>query len=187
MARGSISHIALSVSDLERSAAFYDRVFEFIGFKRVEVPEATQQAMKTRLKAWVGPGYSISIRPSKGEFAHRLNDRNAAGFNHMAFTADDQSDVERMYELLKEMGAKILDAAAEYLYSPDTSQSISLPRSPHKMPWSFPARRAAWVLQQSRSLIPSAQSLSRSLVRVRSESNSPTRAPNTSSRPKKRI
>ena len=47
MARGSISHIALTVSDLERSTAFYDKVFEFIGFKRAEVPESTQQAMKT--------------------------------------------------------------------------------------------------------------------------------------------
>jgi catechol-2,3-dioxygenase len=45
MARGSISHIALTVSDFERSTAFYDKVFEFIGFKRVEVPESTQQAM----------------------------------------------------------------------------------------------------------------------------------------------
>jgi glyoxylase I family protein len=79
MARGNISHIALTVSDLGRSTAFYNRVFEFIGFKRVEVPESTQQAMKTPLKAWVGPGYSISIRPSKGEFAHRPHDRNAPG------------------------------------------------------------------------------------------------------------
>jgi catechol 2,3-dioxygenase-like lactoylglutathione lyase family enzyme len=55
MARGSISHIALTFGDLERSTAFYDKVFEFIGIKRVEVPESTQQAMKTRLKAWVGP------------------------------------------------------------------------------------------------------------------------------------
>jgi hypothetical protein len=69
MARGSISHIALSVSDLERSAVFYNKVFEFIGFKSVEIPDSIQQAMKTRLKAWVGPGYSISIRPSTGEFA----------------------------------------------------------------------------------------------------------------------
>jgi catechol 2,3-dioxygenase-like lactoylglutathione lyase family enzyme len=83
MARGSISHISLTVSDLDRSTEFYDRVFKFIGFKRVEVPESTQQAMKTRLKAWVGPGFSISIRPSKGEFAHRLPDRNAPGFNHI--------------------------------------------------------------------------------------------------------
>jgi catechol 2,3-dioxygenase-like lactoylglutathione lyase family enzyme len=118
MARGSISHIALTVSDLERSTAFYDRVFEFIGFKRVEVPEATQQAMKTPLKGWVGPGYSISIRPSKGEFAHRLHDRNAPGFNHLAFKAESRSDVENLYALLKEMGATVLDAPAEYPYSP---------------------------------------------------------------------
>src|ERR1700730_14370125 len=109
MARGSISHIALTVSDLERSTAFYDKVFEFIGFKRVEVPDATQQAMKTRLKAWVGPGYSISIRPSKGEFARRLHDRNAPGFNHLALSAEDRSDVEKLYELLKQIGATVLD------------------------------------------------------------------------------
>jgi glyoxylase I family protein len=118
MARGSISHIALAVSDLERSTAFYDRVFEFIGFKRVEVAELTQQAMKTRLKAWVGPGYSISIRPSKGEFARRPHDRNSPGSNHMAFTAEDKSDVEKMYQLLKEIGATVLDAPTEYPYSP---------------------------------------------------------------------
>jgi glyoxylase I family protein len=118
MARGSISHIALTVSDLERSAAFFDKVFEFIGFKRVEVPESIQHAMKTRLKSWVGPGYSISIRPSKGEFAHRLHDRTAPGLNHMAFIAEDRSDVEKMYELLKQLGATVLDAPAEYPYSP---------------------------------------------------------------------
>jgi glyoxylase I family protein len=118
MARGSISHIALTVSDLERSTTFYDKVFEFIGFKRVEVPESTQQAMKTRLQAWVGQGYSISIRPSKGDFARRLHDRNAPGFNHLAFSAKDRSDIEKLHALLKEMGATILDAPAEYPYSP---------------------------------------------------------------------
>src|SRR4029077_11850592 len=118
MAPGRINHILLTVSDLERSAAFYDKVFAFIGFKRVEVPESTQQAMKTRLKAWVGPGYSISIRPSKGEFAHRAHDRNAPGSNHMAFTAEDRSDVEKMHELLKQIGATVLDAPAEYPYAP---------------------------------------------------------------------
>jgi glyoxylase I family protein len=118
MARGRINHIALTVSDLERSSTFYDKVFAFMGFKRVEVPESTQQAMKTRLRAWVGPGYSISIRPSKGEFARRAHDRNAPGFNHFAFTAENRSDVEKLYEFLKEMGATILDAPWEYPYSP---------------------------------------------------------------------
>ena len=118
MARGSINHLALTVNDLERSSAFYDRVFEFIGFKRVEVLESTQEAMKTRLKAWVGPSCSISIRPSKGEFAHRPHDRNAPGLNHLAFTAEDRADVDKMLGLLNEIGARVLDPPAEYPYSP---------------------------------------------------------------------
>jgi glyoxylase I family protein len=117
MARGGINHIALTVSDLERSTEFYDKVFAFIGFKRVEVPDSTQHAMKTQLKAWVGPGYSISIRPSKGEFARRIHDRNAPGFNHLAFNAEDRSDIEKMYQLLNEIGATVLDAPAEYPYA----------------------------------------------------------------------
>jgi glyoxylase I family protein len=118
MARASISHIALTVSDLSRSAEFYDRIFKFMGYLPVEVPESTQQAMNTPLKAWVGPGYSISIRPSKGEFAHRQHDRNAPGFNHMAFYAEDRSDIDAMYNLLKEIRAQVLDPPAEYPYSP---------------------------------------------------------------------
>jgi glyoxylase I family protein len=74
--------------------------------------------MKTRLKAWAGPGYSVSIRPSKGEFAHRQLDRNTPGFNHLAFIAENRSDVDKMYELLKQLGATALDALAEYPYSP---------------------------------------------------------------------
>jgi glyoxylase I family protein len=118
MSRASISHIVLTVSDLQRSAEFYDRIFKFMGYMPIEVPEPIQQAMKTRLKSWVGPGYTISIRPSRGEFAHRVHDRNAPGFNHMAFYAEDRSDIEAMHKLLKEMGAQILDPPAEYPYSP---------------------------------------------------------------------
>lgn len=118
MTRASISHIALTVSDLGRSFEFYDKIFKFMGYMPIEVPETTQQAMKTQLKSWVGPGYSISIRPSKGEFAHRAHDRNAPGFNHMAFYAEDRSDIEAMHQLLNKIGATILDPPAEYPYSP---------------------------------------------------------------------
>ena len=38
MARGSIGHIALTVSDIDRSPIFYNTVLEFIRLRRVEVP-----------------------------------------------------------------------------------------------------------------------------------------------------
>jgi catechol 2,3-dioxygenase-like lactoylglutathione lyase family enzyme len=79
MVRGNISHIALTVGSLERSTAFYNKVCEFIGFKAVGVPESTQQAMKTRLKAWAGPGYSISSvrRKASSRAGHTIETRLA--------------------------------------------------------------------------------------------------------------
>ena len=44
----------------------------------------------------------------------------------MAFTAEDRSDVEKMYELLKQMGAKYSTHPPSIRTRPDTSQSISL-------------------------------------------------------------
>jgi catechol 2,3-dioxygenase-like lactoylglutathione lyase family enzyme len=39
MSRASISHIALTVRDLNRSTEFYDKIFKFMGYMPVEVPE----------------------------------------------------------------------------------------------------------------------------------------------------
>jgi glyoxylase I family protein len=36
----------------------------------------------------------------------------------LAFTAENRLDVEKLYELLKQTGATILGAPAEYSYSP---------------------------------------------------------------------
>jgi glyoxylase I family protein len=118
MARGTINHIALTASDLVRSTEFYDRVLEFMDYARVEVPEATQQLMKTRLHAWAGPNSSITLRPAKGDSAGKAHDRNAPGLNHLAFNADNRADVEKLHSVLLDIGAQILDPPAEYPYFP---------------------------------------------------------------------
>lgn len=61
----------MTVSALDRSTEFYEEIFKLMDDLRIAVPESTQQAMRTPLRAWVGPGYTISMRPSKEESAHR--------------------------------------------------------------------------------------------------------------------
>ncbi len=118
MARGSVHHLALTASDLDRSTEFYDKVLGFMGYARVEVPETTQQAMKTPLRVWSSPSGEVTLRPAKGESAHKAHDRNAPGLNHVAFNAENRADVEKLHSLLQQMGAQILDPPAEYLYFP---------------------------------------------------------------------
>ncbi|HTY56239.1 MAG TPA: VOC family protein [Candidatus Binataceae bacterium] len=118
MPRGSINHLALTVKDLDRSAKFYDDVLGFLGYRRVPVPESTQQVMKTRLFAWSGQHGAITVRPAKDASANKEHDRNAPGMNHVAFNAESREDVEKMHGLLKQIGASILDPPAEYPYFP---------------------------------------------------------------------
>jgi glyoxylase I family protein len=118
MAGGSINHLALTVTDLDRSVPFYDRVLGFMGYARAEVPAAIQQLMKTRLLAWASPAGAVTLRPAKDESARRPHDRNAPGLNHIAFNAAERADVDRMHALLKEIGAQILDPPADYPYFP---------------------------------------------------------------------
>jgi catechol 2,3-dioxygenase-like lactoylglutathione lyase family enzyme len=118
MAGGSINHLALTVSNLDRSAEFYDQVLGFMGYARVEVPQATQQSMKTRLLAWASPNGSITLRPAREDSARKAHDRNAPGLNHVAFNAESRADVESLHRLLQKFGARILDPPAEYPYFP---------------------------------------------------------------------
>jgi len=113
--RGSIHHLALTASDFDRSTAFYDKVLGFMGYGRAAVPESTQHIMKTPLHAWQSPAGAITLRPAK---TIRPHDRNTPGVNHLAFTAAEKADVERMHDLLKKIGAPILDPPAEYPYFP---------------------------------------------------------------------
>src|SRR5271155_4568217 len=108
MARGGISHLALTVRDLGRSTPFYDKVLGFMGYTRVAVPDSTQHLMKTPLLAWASPNGSVTMRPARGDSAAVRHNRDAPGFNHLAFNAESRADVDRLHQVLKEMGAQIL-------------------------------------------------------------------------------
>ncbi len=118
MGRGAINHLALTASKLDQSASFYDQVLGQMGYARVEVPPATQQAMKTQLLAWASPNGSVTLRPAKGASASKQHDRDAPGLNHLAFNAESRADVNRMHQLLVSIGAVVLDPPAEYPYFP---------------------------------------------------------------------
>jgi glyoxylase I family protein len=118
MARSGIDHLALTVTNLEESSDFYDKVLGFAGYTRAVVPESTQQLMRTRVLAWTSPNGSITMRPAESQNLRKPHDRSLPGLNHLALIADSRADVDRLHELLKRIGAHILDAPAEYPYFP---------------------------------------------------------------------
>ncbi|MCX7592848.1 MAG: VOC family protein [Fischerella sp.] len=110
MKLGAINHVALTVSDLERSEAFYNTLLEFLGY---EQGEKTPQ-----LILWASPNGVITISPSNAESANQKCDRYSPGLHHLAFSADSREQVDKLHQLLIEHGVEILDPPAEYDYLP---------------------------------------------------------------------
>ena len=101
-----VDHLVIRVSDYARSKQFYDRLFRFLGF---EVSDEYDDAIgwtngKTRF--WIGPA---DARGRKHK--HRIGD---VGFHHYAFELRSRRDVDELESFLKQLGARIVDPAAEY-------------------------------------------------------------------------
>jgi catechol 2,3-dioxygenase-like lactoylglutathione lyase family enzyme len=116
MLRGAINHIDLTVVDPAASAPFYDAVLGYLGFEPVRL--ANDPAL---LWHSTTPGqrmFSIALKPARsGGGAH---DRYSPGLHHLAFEASSRDDVDGLHTLLREIGARVLDAPAEYPeYAPD--------------------------------------------------------------------
>ncbi len=108
--RGLVHHIDLSVSDLEASRAFYDQVLGYLGYVRLQdYPDGTDWDWQGE-----GPFHSLGVIHAKGENAARKPDRFAPGLHHLAWTADDPTDVDGLHTLLQSIGATVLDAPAHY-------------------------------------------------------------------------
>lgn len=103
MAQGWLHHIDLTVSDLARSTAFYDRVLPLIGFRRIEdCPEGP---------LWAGQGMELGLQAARDASPH---DRYAPGLHHLAFGAPARAAVDRVHAELVKLEVPILDPPALY-------------------------------------------------------------------------
>ena len=109
MARGDPSHIDLTITNPDASNRFYDRVFKFLGYEGGPCSER-------KPAGWINPktGFNIQLQLAKPEHARTSHTRHAPGLHHLAFNAESRQDVDRLYQLLLEMNATILDPPGIY-------------------------------------------------------------------------
>jgi catechol 2,3-dioxygenase-like lactoylglutathione lyase family enzyme len=114
--RGLVHHLDLTVQDPWASRAFYDAVLGFMGYRLVK---EDARGLDWDLAASSGAHCSIGLAKAEGEGRARHHDRYSPGLHHVAWRAESRADVDRLYALLREIGATILDPPAEYpQYSP---------------------------------------------------------------------
>lgn len=111
MALGTLNHLAITVSDRTCSEPFYDAILAFMGYQQVERTD-------NFTLWWSQAAGAIEIVQGDREPANPKHDRYSPGLHHLALNADSREQVDIFYQKLIEMGATILDAPAEYNYSP---------------------------------------------------------------------
>jgi catechol 2,3-dioxygenase-like lactoylglutathione lyase family enzyme len=116
MIRGFLSHVDLTVTDLTSSVDFYDRVLGRLGYRRMDGVGAGAPCWAIADAS--GGFFTIALKPARPEPKAARHDRYAPGLHHLAFHADSRADVDRFHDFLREIGATVLDAPAEYGYTP---------------------------------------------------------------------
>jgi catechol 2,3-dioxygenase-like lactoylglutathione lyase family enzyme len=98
-----IDHISIRVRDYEKSKAFYQRLFDFLGFEISDEYPSTIGWTNGKTRYW--------IAPAEGRKSYRIGD---VGLHHYAFELRNRKDVDALQAFLEEEGVKIVDPADEY-------------------------------------------------------------------------
>jgi catechol 2,3-dioxygenase-like lactoylglutathione lyase family enzyme len=106
-----IDHVYISVSDLERSEAFYDRVFLNLGFKKNAFPIDGDPHVQ-----YYNRHFGFVIRPSRADAAH---DPYAPGLHHFCLRVDSEADVDRVASALRRQGIEASEPKYYPEYAPD--------------------------------------------------------------------
>jgi catechol 2,3-dioxygenase-like lactoylglutathione lyase family enzyme len=96
-------HIDLTVTDVVRSRAFYDKVLAELGFRRIQDEHNIN---------WANAHVSVGIYEAAEKGA--THTRRRVGFHHLALRAKGREDVDRFHEFLVREGVTVLDPPAEY-------------------------------------------------------------------------
>jgi glyoxylase I family protein len=100
-----VEHIDLTVNDVARSRAFYDKVLVELGFRLLDEDEDVR---------WGNAHLTIAIRPAADSERGATFDRYRAGLHHLALKVHARNDVDEIHRLLIREGFTILDPPAEY-------------------------------------------------------------------------
>ena len=101
-----IDHLAIRVSDYEKSKGFYGRLFKFLGFELSDEYDDAIGWTNGKTRFWIGPA-DAQGRKHK----HRAGN---IGFHHYALQLRSRKDVDALQTFLQGIGATIVDPADEY-------------------------------------------------------------------------
>lgn len=106
-----IDHIYISVSELDKSAQFYDRVLLPLGFRKNEFELDAEWHIQ-----YYNRHFGYVLRPARRDHTH---DAYAVGLHHFCLRVDTEADVRAVAEILKQNHIPVSTPRYYLQYAPD--------------------------------------------------------------------
>jgi len=106
-----IDHIYISVSDLARSEAFYDRVMPVLGFRKNRFALGGDPHIQ-----YFNRHFGYVLRPARSAATH---DPYSPGLHHLCLRVDSVADVVSVAQRLRDAGIDATEAALHPGYASD--------------------------------------------------------------------
>ena len=105
-----IAHLMLTVSDFERCRPFYAELLRFLGLKPVIEGDGMLYC--------VGGRTAVGIMRADETHANERFVQRRVGLHHVCFRARERSDVDAVFEFVRNRGATIIRPPEEGSYAP---------------------------------------------------------------------
>ena len=122
-----IGHIILNVKDFNESELFYDKFLTGIGFEIDHVDEGDFGKMKSYKQG----EHNLWIRYDRQKKSK--NFIRDVGLDHLAFELKSETEVDKIYELIKKLNVKITYKPKKYAKYSDTYYAFYF-RDPNGIP-----------------------------------------------------
>ena len=115
MLLGSINHVSITVSDLDNAMKFFGPFLEMLGYS---VGQVFKDKNGHRLTVNINDanGDAVNVWEATPELAKHPFQVYEVGLHHRAFNTETHDQVDQIYELVKKLGAEILDGPGEFPY-----------------------------------------------------------------------
>jgi glyoxylase I family protein len=115
MLHGSIHHVSITVRDLAEAMKFFKPFLEFLGYTAGEViQDRNGQHLTVNVNG--ANGTAINVWEAKPELAAHKFQVYGVGLHHISFHTKAHEQVAQVHELVRKLGATILDGPGEFPY-----------------------------------------------------------------------
>ncbi|MCB9668990.1 MAG: VOC family protein [Alphaproteobacteria bacterium] len=105
-----LDHIQITVRDLDRSAAFYDRLMPILGYDLAHRSRASLPAHDFEVVEYGHPRLGFALTSPRASVADDpVHRRRPGSVHHIAFRAASPAEVDRLYAEVVAIGAEITD------------------------------------------------------------------------------